>query len=427
MTHREAGDDAVRHGGGVGRRRLRVGLAVLLLAGLAAVVYQYRVADALRNGLFDLGIYRDAVRYWLAGNDLYDFARHDLLNGPLGFTYPPFAAFCLVPLALLPASAAQVSLSLLTVAATAVTTWWLLAPVARRRGWPVLFPVALATVLAMALDPTRQTVGMGQINMLLVLLVLLDVLVLLPRGSRWAGIGIGIATAVKLLPGIFIVYLLVTRRWRAAFTAMAAAAAATAVGVLVAPSASWRYWTETLWETGRVGQLSYTSNQSLLGILSRLADPEAASRLLWIGLVCVVVAVGMWRARQAAAAGDEVAGVTLAGLVGLLVSPVTWVHHMYWVVPAIIVLVDAGWDRSRVLRRGWLLGLAVVTYAAFAYGTVWKFEQLVGNHHLGGLTGVLGENAYVLLTVALLAFLPSRRTTESEPDPERVTLGAGSA
>lgn len=409
------------------RHGLRVALGVLVVAGVAAVVYRYRVADALRNGLFDLGIYRDAVNYWLAGNDLYDFARQDLLNGPLGFTYPPFAALCLVPLALLAAPVAEVTLSLLTVAAAAVTTWWLLAPVARRRGWPVLFSVALATALAMALDPTRQTVGMGQINLLLVVLVLLDALVLLPRGSRWAGIGIGVATAIKLLPGVFIVYLLVTRRWRAAAVSMVTAAAATVVGAAIAPHASWRYWTETLWETGRVGQLSYTSNQSLLGILSRLSDPVAANRLLWIVLVAVVVVVGMWRAARAARAGDEVVGVTLAGMVGLLVSPVTWVHHMYWVVPATIVLVDAGWDRARLARRGWLIGLAVVTYAAFAYGTVWKFEQLVGKHHLDGMTGLLGENAYVLLTLGLLVLLPVRRLAEADPEGERETLGARSA
>ena len=38
--------------------------------------------------------------------------------------------------------------------------------------------------------------------------------------GSWAGVGIGLATAVKLTPALFIAYLLITRQWRVAATAV---------------------------------------------------------------------------------------------------------------------------------------------------------------------------------------------------------------
>ena len=82
---------------------------------------------------------------------------------------------------------------------------------------PLMFAVAgVATAFAFTLEPFRQTLSFGQINIYLGLLVLVDLLVLGRRGSKWTGVGIGLATAIKLTPGIFIIYLLVVGRWRAA-------------------------------------------------------------------------------------------------------------------------------------------------------------------------------------------------------------------
>ena len=44
----------------------------------------------------------------------------------------------------------------------------------------------------------------------------------LPDRVRWKGIGVGVATACKLVPGIFVVYLVLTRRFRAAAVACGA-------------------------------------------------------------------------------------------------------------------------------------------------------------------------------------------------------------
>ena len=383
----------------------RLGRQLASLVAVTAAVLGGLIWYRNRHAFFDLHIYWRAVHWWAGGHPLYDFSQPDPVQGSLGFTYPPFAALLFYPLAWLAWPPAQVAMFVLTAALITLTTFWVVGPVAQRAGWPRWYAVALAVPLACAMEPIRETVAFGQINMVLVAMVLAD-LVLLSRGSRWAGIGIGLATAIKLLPGIFIVYLLITRRWRAAVTAMAAAAGATLLTAAIFPKDSWRFFTDALWQTSRVGKPDYVANQSLLGLLTRVGITW-----LWIPGVIIIVGYGLWRARRAAAAGDELAGFTLAGLVGSLVSPISWHHHLYWVFPAVVLLVAA--------RRRTLTGLGALIWVTFAAGTVFLFERGRAFHSFTGLhhtpVGFLIDNAYVLSMLILLVALPIR---EIRPGPQ---------
>ncbi len=221
-------------------------------------------------------------------------------------------------------------------------------PVARREGWTPWFALAVAFLLVVAFEPFRETVSFGQVNMLLLFLVALDLLVGVAGGRRWAGVGIGLATAIKLTPGVFIVYLLVTRRWRAALVSAGTAAVATLAAAAVDPAASREFWTSALWDTDRVGSLAFVSNQSLQGVVARL-DPEHPSSLAWAG----AGGGGAGRLGLAGARPPSLAeGLALTGVLGCLISPVTWVHHLVWLVPALILLVDAGLRRVRATPQG---------------------------------------------------------------------------
>jgi alpha-1,2-mannosyltransferase len=385
-------------------------VAAVLAATAAAVACLWAYGN--RHDFFDLRIYVSAMRWWADGHDLYDYVQPDSIQGALYFTYPPFTAVLLRPFAYAPLDLTIVLFTAATVAALAVTTWWLMAPVADRLRLPRWYAAGLAIPLFLVLEPTRETLTFGQINMLLIVLILADVLFGVPRNARWAGVGIGLATALKLFPGIFILYLLAIRRWRAAAVAGATAAAATLFAVAIAPRASWQFWTEAFWSTERVGRTAYTANQSLLGLLGRLALPGEPSRLLWLALVVIVGAWGLWRAARVTRAGDLVAGVTLAGLVGLLVSPITWPHHVYWFVPAIVVLFDAAWstrDRRGRLALVALVALAFIVYAVAAFGVV-SFVEFGPLEPVDGVGEFLVRDAYALLAIVLIAVIPARAT-----------------
>lgn len=104
--------------------------------------------------------------------------------------------------------------------------------------------------------------------------------------------------------------------------------------------------------------------------------------------------------------GDDRAGFALTGLAACLVSPVTWVHHLVWVVPALVVLTDTALRRDPGgLRDSGLLTLCAVVYVLLCSSVVWLWRD--------GATGpdaFVGANAYVWITLGLLVALPLRTT-----------------
>ncbi|GAB3317675.1 hypothetical protein GCM10027451_35900 [Geodermatophilus aquaeductus] len=396
----------------VGRRVAAQTAAVLALVALAALVSVVVPNDPWHNW-FDLRVYDGAAEWWRSGRPLYDYTYG---RTQYGFTYPPFAALLMLPMTLLPIEAVAAVHATVNLLVLAGVTWWLVAPLARRHGWPAGFSVAAAVPVLFVLEPVRETIGFGQVNLVLLALVLADVAAL-RRGSRWAGVGIGLAAALKITPGLFVVYLLLTRRWRAAAVAAVTGAVATGLAFAVAPDTSWRFFTATLWQTDRVGRLDKTSNQSLLGGLARLTDPEQPPRLVWLVLAVAALALVLTRAVRAARAGDDLAGVALTGLAACLVSPIAWSHHLVWLVPALVVLVDVAagspaapgtpsWARSRRSAGA----LAAVAALVLASSSIWFAEADPGHHHDLGVPGLVVEDLYLLVVLVVAAVLPARVT-----------------
>jgi alpha-1,2-mannosyltransferase len=383
------------------RRASRVAAVVALWV----VVWAFLLKFAVRHGFFDLKVYYGAINFWVHGQgELYDY----LLHGTgYGFTYPPFAALTMLPMALVPWPVAIGISLMLTVSASLAVLYWLVDPIIKRRGWSPWFTMAIVAALAAAFEPMRETVNFGQVNMLLVFLVAVDLLWFVrgrPAGwGRLAGVGIGLATAIKLTPGVFILYLLLTRRFRAAAVAAGTALAATVFAAAVIPDASRIFWTDALWNTSRIGSQSFISNQSLNGFVARL-NPVEPSRALWLALALVALAVWAWRVRRAHALGDEVGGFALTAVAGCLLSPITWIHHLVWLLPAVVLLFDHGLDDAvPVRRRRVTLACAIGVYALLCSRLVWPFA-----FHFGGW-GLLFSNAYVWASIGLLVGLPLRR------------------
>ncbi|MGH3656360.1 MAG: glycosyltransferase 87 family protein [Micromonosporaceae bacterium] len=379
-------------------RRTWIRLGLVVLACLGALGANAAFGRGYR--FFDMLIYHDAVAWWLGGGDLYAFTEP---RYGLGFTYPPFSAILLLPITLMSGTAAGwINFAAGLVVAT-VVAWWLLGPVAARYGWPRWYAVALAVPIVAATDPVRETLGYGQVNLILLGLIFAD-LVALRNGYRWAGVGVGLAAAIKLTPALFIVYFAVSRQGRAALTAAGTAAAATLLGFLVTPSVSWEYWTGVLWDTQRVGQTDLTPNQSLAGWLARLYDQGTTPRLLWLAFGLLLLAVGISRAIAAHREQDELTAFTLVGLTTVALSPVSWTHHIVWIAPALLVLGD-----TALHHRSWRYGLATIaSYAIFVTSPMWWYEHKFESHWADGFHGMLIENAFIVVVVVLIAALPWR-------------------
>jgi len=348
-------------------RRVLTGPAPVLALVVAAVV-----VGALDGGLADLFVYRYGGRAVLDGLGVYE--ADDPVTG-YPFTYPPFAAVAMVPLALPPMWLAAGLWTGASVGALSAVIAMVRRSLGRpARGWLV----ALLSVGALALEPVWQNLTFGQVNLLLMLAVLVD---MVRPERRWSGVLVGLAAGIKLTPFVFVVLLVLVGRRAAAGRAVATFAVTVAVAFPAVPGAA-SYWGGDLFDASRVGPPALAHNQSVNGALTRLLDGPPPT-LLWLAaaapaaLAILLVAAGWWRR------GDRVLGTCLGALAMLVASPVSWSHHWVWAVPVALVL----WERNRWAGLAWA-GLFVVRpilwppwgeNREYAWGPV---EHLVGNAYL---------------------------------------------
>jgi hypothetical protein len=133
--------------------------------------------------------------------------------------YLPFFTIFMLPWGLLPLRVAMVLFTLLSLGLFGVTVG--LAENLLNDGWARGPRRPLLIGLALALPYVHSCAVLGNVG-LLVLFLLVTTWFLVERGREWqAGVALGLATLIKLLPGLLIVFFLLKRRWRVAGAAAA--------------------------------------------------------------------------------------------------------------------------------------------------------------------------------------------------------------
>ena len=355
--------------------------------------------------MVDLNVYRTGGLSVLQGQPLYT-----VLTQPpqlLPFTYPPVAALWAVPLALLPWPAAQLAWVPFIYVPLAVVIWFAFAPLLRRVPSGGLRAAAFAAIFAVCayLLPLTDEIRFGQVDMALLAMALADCAARAPRWPR--GVLVGLATAIKLVPGVFIVYLWLSGQRRAAVTAAVVALATTLGAWLLLPRDSVTYWTSVIFQSGRLGSNSDTSNQSLRGILLRLFLPAQAPGALWAAAAVVVAVAGFALVRRLVRESREMEAIAVTGLLGVLISPVSWIHHFVVVVLVIGAILADGRSPRRV-------AIAVGTTAFFALYIPWWGRSMLGLPAVPVLAARVVQDAFGIAAVALIviiARLPNGRPT----------------
>ncbi|MEU4482141.1 glycosyltransferase 87 family protein [Micromonospora sp. NPDC023966] len=352
--------------------------------------------------LSDLHIYYGALTDLRAGRPLYGYVAEN--GGP--FTYPPFAALVLAPVTLVPEAVVGAVWLLLTVAAVvaiAVPIGGVLASEPARR------PLAVAAVAAVLMlsAPVQSNLRFGQVSVFIVLLALLDGMGVVP--ARWRGVLVGVAAAIKLTPLLFVAYFLASGRYRDAARAVAAFLACAAIAAAVVPAESWTYWTGTVAQTSRIGDLASLGNQSLHGMLLRIGVDPASLPVVWAALAGVVCVAALLRARQLTVHGRPGHAAVLVGCATVAASPVSWTHHQIWPVLAAMLLIGTTGVARKV--AGAVLLVAMVVSLGAVLGPV---STRPGMQFLFENARTLGAGALCLAGfggVAVAATRPRRGTT----------------
>jgi alpha-1,2-mannosyltransferase len=365
----EAGLASRRRAGGqdeaTGRALLIAGAAVAALAAVAylAALATHPVTATLKG--FDLQVYLAGGQQALHHPDnLYSW--HYQNHPGIQFTYTPFAALLFATGSALPFRALMALVTLLSTAALIATIWIAF----RELGWrPAARAGAtlLLTGLLFWCQPVQRTLFLGQVELVMMAIVVWDLCQ--PDRRCWKGTTTGLAAGVKLVPLLFIVYLVVTRRFRQAAVAAGAFAVTVAIGFAALPRPSVTWWLDgSFYQAGRTGFVGDQQNQSLRGMLTRLAGTVDGSAVLWLLIAAGVALAGLAAAAVLHNSGQTFAGLMACALTALLVSPISWDHHWVWIAPGLAVIIDAG-VRSHGLARSaaWyaLAGTVLAVYAAW--------------------------------------------------------------
>jgi alpha-1,2-mannosyltransferase len=330
---------------------LEIGPVFVVAVVLAPFVIEGGSLSPWNPNFCDLLVYRLAVDDLWAGRDIYDTVSP--VYG-LKFIYPPAAALVMAPLRF----GTELVWEL-------VWTWlnaWAMVVVLRRCRVPRGAVLSILAVIAvMAFEPIRTTIGYGQVNLLLMALVVVDLLPgdrprRLPRGLL-----IGLAAAIKLTPLLFVVLLVLIGARRAAAWATGAFAGLSLLAAAILPSETIRFVSQFGHGDFSTGASWLASNQSWTGWLTRLGSDSGPWLLagLLVGLavagLATVVAALWWRQ------GERLCAVGLVGLATCLASPLSWSHHHVWGLLALVGAATAPrlarWVKAGLIAWGLWLAL----------------------------------------------------------------------
>jgi alpha-1,2-mannosyltransferase len=341
----------------------------VLPAAAAACVLSLAAWVAVASGChllswFDLAVYNHGGL--LARTDQQRLYSWQLRRG-IKFTYPPFAALVFAVGSVLPWAVLKWLMTVASLAALAASIWLTLGALGRSGRARVTATLGF-TAVALCTEPVQHGLDLGQIELLLMVLIVWDLCQ--PDRRRWKGAGVGIAAGIKLIPLVYIPYLLFSGKLRQAAVASATFAGTVVAGFAFLPDASVKYWlTGYFLHPRNVGNAGSLLNQSLLGMFTRADGSGSAAMEAYLALAALIAALGVTAAAMLDRSGRHVAGWVTCALTGLLVSPISWDHHWVWVVPVMVLLVDVA-VRSRGGAR-WAFGALAAAVAA-VYGG-WPF------------------------------------------------------
>jgi alpha-1,2-mannosyltransferase len=372
----------------------------LLLAGLgafAAALGLYVIYTVIHQTNFtmdpvDLAVYRSGgliVRHvrplynpHLAA-PLYDWVGYGKLHLP--FTYTPFAAIAFALISFVPWTLSQHLSVAVDIVALLAAIWLTLGGLGYQRDAKRLGATLLGAAAVFWTEPVLRTMYLGQVNLVLMALIIWDLCQPDTNKSRWwKGFGTGVAAGVKLVPLIFIPYLLLARKFRQAAMACAGFAFTVLLGFAILPKDSTKWWFHGLFvQGGRTGFTGWAGNQSLEGLITRLTGSVSGAKPAWIVAAVLVGLVGVTGAALLDRKGHQMLGLLTAALTGLLVSPISWDHHWVWVAPGAVVAAHyavQAWRRG-ASRTAW--ACAITAVALVAWFGAWPARLFTAKLNLG--------------------------------------------
>lgn len=264
------------------------------------------------------------------------------------------------------------------------------------------------------------------------------------RKQTGAGIWLGLAAVLKLLPGVFVLWLVAKRAWRslAVFCVVFAVLAAAPCLIALGPSAAWRAHANwAAYNFGGAAGAGMTDarlrdhfidhrNESVTAVVARLTWADHPHATQWRPLslsqttarrlgqgIAVLLAVGLlaavWLAGRNVDRVRRLAEAATFALAMLIFSPLLRTYYLVWTGPALAL---AGfWLAPRASRSERLRGGGVLVF--WLSGMIgWLMED----------ARLIGVHLWMLIAIGVLLLLtPQGAKAPSGSDSEAAPRGAG--
>jgi alpha-1,2-mannosyltransferase len=351
----------------------------------------------------------DLTSYLLAARALWDGQSPYGLDTPFPYLYPLFLAFAILPFASLPYGAAVIGWFGASVAALGLIL----------REWSSRNELAIAATALVTFNVIQNNLLNGQVNFFVVLCCVMAVaaatnpaeagLHAVRRGTA-AGVWLGAGIALKLMPVVLLMYLLVRRQFRAIATAIVVAVVlALAPALLMIGSES-----GTASGFSRIADVysRYAREFLLPMITSPAADAGLAFSIasvvqrvsgvgpaLWLEVLCATVVLGAvavldvarWRRR-----GDDLAAAAAYLAAIILISPKSETHHLAFAIPAVALSFARLFEEGAVFRASFTWPLGLRPWAPFLAAAA-----IVAAPFSGAAEGPMVTAAMILLIAAV--------------------------
>lgn len=397
------------------RSRTRMQRTFIAACFVVVAVQWVVIARRRTSDLGDFDVSREIGRRFLAHEDLYPGGRH--------YPYMPTAAMYFSPLALIDAN-----LGLALRYGVAVGCLWLTLSLLHtmlrgRKGVAAQgLTIGAASVLLASHYVIRDLDDGGP--HLILLAMLAAGIYSAWRGHEYrAAVWFGLVAALKAPAVLFVPFFLWRRRWRlASMTVLAVVLWGVLPAVWMGPTSWWhqqREWTRLV-----MGSLSgnrtvvaedsesRVQNQALKPVLMRFlvtfVSSTTASALATAATIVVLIVSAWWARARADAPGKWLLDCSAVLILALLLSPVTWVQHMVFMLPALYLIVAE--DRG-IRRLGTPTAVAMAAYVVLA---LLLNREFLGRERYIVLLSYGAQTACMLLVLAVI--MRRRPTAGCLPD-----------
>jgi len=207
-----------------------------------------------------------------SSGDLYQdyFAAKHLLNHESIYSdithqnyHPPLAAFLFAPLALLPYWYACLTWSIITIFLYFTSGWLVLKELDFRLPYYYLLVII---GYSLCWYPFQANIALGQWSILIGTCLVIGWICLRHQKNFFAGVILGLSCLIKLFPGLIIIYLILTKRWKALVTMISVVLIGFLVmGIILGPSEIIYYFTMIVPRDVNAF-IAFPGNYSILGI-----------------------------------------------------------------------------------------------------------------------------------------------------------------